>query len=506
MSLPRAPIDWFYSKQTELCAPGLDYSGNPEPGDPGSRAFMSLLYGLSIVAVVLMPKRREDIELPSDGVELGGGLERESLKAAAPPKSSGDRWVVLDAVRIACVVGVVAEHSGGDTYSYHDSLFVTQWVLQWLFIVSGFAFMKSRSSFSSYFVRYFAVFVIGVTCNVIGDSISRPGWYNDLGNTIFQMFYVVMIVLVSFLGWPIRAVMRLEDDPYGGNMTLCGLSERLCVLVLYGGCFAACYFLYVLGYNLDWLFADLSGVGWSSYVVDFSSVFYWMMSRLFFCPTLMALHVWLRRTPESAGWLTWIFVVLVYLPPTLFPMEMAYGPQCIMLYILGFYVCCHTLAGSDTIRTYIRAYLVLFVVVVMLEMYEASLLGRCDRYPAQTVWERFRWYFNEMVLAILLCTRTVDASDPLDLHTPLGWWALWAFCAHLMFARTIPVPYGAVTTYLTAIPFLVAFKCVMPAMGYTKERRPPPTEGVASAAEPMMRGSEKPAGYGSFAGFSGRSA
>ena len=86
----------------------------------------------------------------------------------------------------------------GVYYSSDDTAFVTQWVLQWLFIVSGYAFMKSKSSFTSYFLRYLGIFAFGVTLNIIGDSIARPGWYNDIGNTIFQMFYVVFITAISF--------------------------------------------------------------------------------------------------------------------------------------------------------------------------------------------------------------------------------------------------------------------------------------------------------------------
>ena len=58
------------------------------------------------------------------------------------------------------------------------------------------------------------------------------------------------------------------------------------------------------------------------------------------------------------------------------------------------------------------------------------------------MWERFRWYYGEAFLMLVLLTKTMTADDPYDLLTPLGWWALWAFCAHVMFARTLGIPCG----------------------------------------------------------------
>ena len=75
-----------------------------------------------------------------------------------------------------------------------------------------------------------------------------------------------------------------------------------------------------------------------------------------------------------------------------------------------------------------------------------------------------------MALAIILLTRTIEAEDPYDMLTCLGWWALWAFCGHVMLARVMPTPYGALTTYLTVIPFIVIWKCVLPAVGMGKKK------------------------------------
>ena len=67
-------------------------------------------------------------------------------------------------------------------------------------------------------------------------------------------------------------------------------------------------------------------------------------------------------------------------------------------------------------------------------------------------------------MIVSLLTRVVSASDPHDILNALGWWALWAFCTHVAIARLVPLPYGALISYLSVFVFLLAFKVVMPAL------------------------------------------
>ena len=177
--------DWLFGHQTDYCDWRVDYSNSTLPMDLPARLTMTGLYVCAFVAVLLMPQRREELLPSAEGV----GSEMTSLNAggsAKGPTAKRERWVVLDTIRISCVVGVICEHSGGSALSEHNHGFVTEFVLQWLFIVSGIAFTMSRANFGTYFLRYAAVFAVGCVCNMIGDAIARPGWYNDLGNTIFR--------------------------------------------------------------------------------------------------------------------------------------------------------------------------------------------------------------------------------------------------------------------------------------------------------------------------------
>ena len=94
------------------------------------------------------------------------------------------------------------------------------------------------------------------------------------------------------------------------------------------------------------------------------------------------------------------------------------------------------------------------------------------------------------MLQLLLLTRTFEASDPLDICGALGWWALFAFCSHVFFARTLDYPYGALLEYSLIPIFLIAFKwraspLYKPDAGaMCNDTRKPP--GGHGSAEPML--------------------
>lgn len=291
-----ATTDWLYGHRTKYCGPMLDYSQSMQPNDVSTKILMSALYGIAFGSVVLMPQRREGVELPADGLS-----ETAHLAVSAPGKSRGapgttaanrDRWYALDIARIAGVIAVVSEHSGGTFYSEHNTVFATELCLQWLFIVSGVAFMLSKASFGAYLTRYTAVFLFGLTCNVIGDVIARPGWYLDLGNTVFQMSYVAFIVGASVLLWPLRTAMRGEDDPFGGGTALAFggsfyVADRLLCMLLYNCAFAVCFGLYVVGFDLAPVIALLTnGDGWGEYLVDLGRTFFYMATRILIIPSV----------------------------------------------------------------------------------------------------------------------------------------------------------------------------------------------------------------------------
>lgn len=61
-----------------------------------------------------------------------------------------------------------------------------------------------------------------------------------------------------------------------------------------------------------------------------------------------------------------------------------------LMYMLGLLHQAQPLHNSEYVRHVLRAYW-LFYLCFLLFLYQPPLLGRCDLWPALTVWERFRW-------------------------------------------------------------------------------------------------------------------
>lgn len=101
---------------------------------------------------------------------------------------------------------------------------------------------------------------------------------------------------------------------------------------------------------------------------------------------------------------------------------------------------------------------------------------------------------------LLLLTRALYVDDPAGILDALGWWALWAFCSHVFFARTIESPWGFVIEVLLMPVFVVGFRHYDRWLG--REPREIPvgrgvaaeTSSAAAKASPLV--SEHP--YGTF--------
>merc|ERR1711874_872276 len=84
--------------------------------------------------------------------------------------------------------------------------------------------------------------------------------------------------------------------------------------------------------------------------------------------------------------------------------------------------------------------------------------GRCDIHPANTYWERFRFYSIECTLTILFVSGTFNTSDPYLVTEWLNKWALFAYCFHVAFDRLIPRPYGALVSFGSVVLFYLNHK------------------------------------------------
>jgi len=486
--------NWLFQHQTPDCNNHLSYDGETMPNEPLARGLMVGFWVLALVAVWLMPRRDESEAAHDELTALDGSARIQA------PRTRRERWLMLDAARIVGVLCVLAEHMGGHEYSESNTAFTSQWVLQWLFVTSGISFFMSRSSFVSFFARYGAVFLAGFVLNMLGDIISKPHWWNDFGNTVYQMFYVLATMILALFAWPLRSCLRNAADPFGSTRAadcFC-VPDRLGCLLLYSSLWLTAVVAYVADIDLDGLVDKIaSGSSWGGYVSDVVVNVLYFAAHILGLPTLIATHIYLRR--GASGWMTWLAMAYIYLPVVVFPTKQAFGPHDINLYILGMLSQAYPFAGAATIARYARAYWILLL-ALMLFLTMPTLHGRCDLYPPQTGWERSRWYGVEAILQLLLLTRALYVDDPAGILDALGWWALWAFCSHVFFARTIESPWGFVIEVLLMPVFVVGFRHYDRWLG--REPREIPvgrgvaaeTSSAAAKASPLV--SEHP--YGTF--------
>jgi len=477
--------DWLFETTVAECNENMSYTGSTQPYEPPARFFMSVLWLLSAIAVWLMPQRPTETAPPPTSVVL----------------RPHPRWDMLDLVRVCSIVAVVCEHSDGWTYSYHNTGFVTMIVLPWLCVVSGVAFAMSRSSAFAYFARLGLLFAVGMGFNIAGDMISRPNWIHDIGNTVFQMSFVVAIAFFALVAWPLRATLRAElvcassranqqaadaSPPVERQGTPCAYLA----LGLYGAAWLVLAAWYLSGQQLDVGVGDSS---WAEHVGPIIRNTPWIASHVAGLLALAALHVALGKAPD--GMLPWLLLPYIYVPRILFPMSYAIAPQLIMSYLFGLICQAQPLYGAATFAKYAGSYwLLLGTFLIILSM--PNMLGRCDLYPAPTLWERFRWDTIEAVLTLLLLTKTLASADPCKLVTPLSWWALFAYCSHLFFSRVFPViglpsSTGVVVEVILMPTFVIGFKL--------RERcRADADESKLLASAAQANSEDREAAYGTF--------
>jgi len=470
--------DWLYGRVTPVCDESLTY--DYFPSDPIPRFQMACLWLLLVIVIAFIPAQEKGQPEASEAAKPAGKQDR----FMSNPSPSGGRWVFLDVVRIAAVTCVVTEHGGGDDYSRRNVLFTAQWTLPSLFLTSGIAFMFSRSPAVSFYSRLVSVFLLGVGCNALADGAfnKRPGWYCDFGNTVYQMFYVVVIMALSLATTPLRLVLREHAHPTG-SMLARTLSYRTLFTLLYGTIALVWIGIY-LGWA-DWSFltgddddvgsgddanemltnetqadeaadgpVDLchpqgtgsheTGQRWARSRQHALAQLPYMVAHVCGFPALVCWHAFLRKRAD--GLLTWLLLLYIYLPCVFFPCKDVLIPHMALMYMLGLVHQAMPLLGSPAVRDWLRAYWMLYL-LFLLFLYQPPLLGRCDLWPALTVWERFRWYMPEVSLMVMVLTRTVDASDPHEIIGVLSWWSLFAYITHVLWIRILPLPYGVVATY-----------------------------------------------------------
>jgi len=158
----------------------------------------------------------------------------------------------------------------------------------------------------------------------------------------------------------------------------------------------------------------------------------------------------------QSGLVPWVVLVLSYLTQMVIPYSRGGHSLNMDLFILGMVVLEWPFQGATIVSRAFQHYWPLFVMMLLL-LTNPHVRGRCDLHPMNTFWERIRFYSIEVILIVALASGAMNPSDPHGLLRWLNMWALYAYCIHIMWARLLPIPWGAVVTYASSILFLMCW-------------------------------------------------
>jgi len=484
-------FNWLWHTKSECCGwqcgpyvehrlPLIDHGGwggqDVDPFSLFSRCFVVSMYAMGTLAVVVISRRGHqdgscgyssestDLEGTDDQAERAAE-ERHPLEPddADKPESAvkgegvgpdakragesrgSQRFSHFDFARVFCVGIVVTEHSGGANLTDVNLMWGQQWVIPFLYLISGAAFQLSSASLVAYELRLLAVFVVGVAANWCADLMSHRN--DDVPNTIFQMGFLLVLMGYAFISWPVREALRRHNAqghsaPSGEARLRLAAWTSLCGVV----CLVSMTLLSTGVFSCDSLLRHAAGTSGLAdlcnmprYVSEGSAMMFW------------ALLACLLRC-RDCGWVVWIMLTVRMLNPAVVPVE-EFGHPALdtMLFICGMVNQSWPLEFGTSIARAVRSYWPILLAGLM--MTSTDVRGRCDMHPLNYWWERLRFQAIEFVLIVVFLSGGLQASDP---YRWLGWmnrWALYAFVFHIAWARLLPAPYGALVTYISALPF-----------------------------------------------------
>jgi hypothetical protein len=431
--------DWLFHVQTTTCD-GTTFDSAEDT--TFSRAFVPVVFGLVLAAVAWtgFSQSAQHTETRSDPHESSNGQSEDADRR----ERKGRLWH-LDFARICAVVGVMFEHCGGEDYTHRNTIFGLWWVLPYLYMTSGMSFMMSKSSMVVYVGRLLCIFIVGVNANLFADIVRGRNWSHDFGNTIFQMFFVVMLILMAIAAEPLRIALQRRKEHAPGTAT--GVIVAAC-------CWGAIALLGLFFFAEQWSFMQLQGSSdWALYYAPILKHIPIMFAHIGGTLFLCALST-LITSEDKTGYIGWLLIPFIYLPKVFVPWDQDAFPHFITLYILGMVVSVWPLKGSKTIAKCVHSYwpflLMLLCVICMPDMW-----GRCDVHPPFATWERFRMNLGELILVVCFLTGAFAPQDPYKATVWMGWWALYAYCFHVMWFRLLGSPCAPVLVF-SAIPFFYA--------------------------------------------------
>ena len=479
-------MDWFFTPQTVWCgAAASDFSTT----SPVFRALVCVLALLVLAWALYLHRGKGEGFMLSSAQVAEIGLE-------APAKPKRERLYHLDYFRTMAVAAVIVDHSGGARITYRNTYGSLQWTQQFLMLISGMAFMMSRSKMGPYVLRLLVITVIGMFANWLGFFIAggmrvRPRticvacysmddpehdqevvprnpfslFYDGADYTFtdinFQMGYALLLAAIAVLCRPLKeAIQWRNDNPRE-------YAPRKIQMIAAG--YAFLFLLQLCAYVAEPTEGKFySPCGFTLVMLQMAVV------------SLVCVY------PISDGYgaespVGWMLLCVMYIPRVVGDVHFKPG-HWIDVFLFGLVVQKWPLFGHKKLLMNFKAYGPLALAVLMMAKVDQS--GRCDLHVPYYWFERMRFNFGEGWLVIAFCVGALNAQDPHGVSRWLNWWSLCAFplpsrrlqrcslvmaylmfdaladgfCFHRMWYMILPIPYGFAFTLSHMVIFYLLHK------------------------------------------------
>jgi len=295
-----------------------------------------------------------------------------------------------------------------------------------------------------------------VAANWMADVLIGRNWRGDFGNTVFQMNYVVMLMLMSFITAPLRQALLWRKSnpnpkPEEGHAAV-GWQLRAALLI-YGTLTLVGFALFLTQKEHTPIISP-SKESWAANVAPIINeggalALIQVGGAMFLC--LLACLF------KANDIFPWLLLLHIYLPRLFVPWDQVGFLHNIELFIFAMAAESWKLRGQRAFAKAVQNYWPIIIFFLMIASMPDTY-GRCDLRPPATILERFRFYGIEGVLVLFLATGSIKVGDPHHLSEWLNYWALYAYCFHVAWFRLFPLPYGALITYMSAAFFYVAWR------------------------------------------------
>jgi len=331
------------------------------------------------------------------------------------------RVYYLDFWRCLCIFAVVVAHSNEDFHE-ENAFGTCTWVLQFLMLISGTCFARSKKSLMGYCFRLMLFWSVGVLLNALALELTQRSWKHDALKVQFQMMFVHIIMAPAVLANPLKIQLQ-ERSKTGGD----AMRANSVALVLYSALAATTTIAY--GSACHGGEFSISGLKIGQNILLGAMEMTWLL-------LLASLSV-ATDTEPTAGW----FLIALIAASRILIAQPRPGSEFheMDLFIWAVFVQLSPLKHGESVGVAIAQAWPIWGAACILLMFHVPAKPRSiEQYPSDHILERLRFYLVETLLAIAFTTIPYGGTGKTLVMPPwlrphmnwLNYFSLAAFCGH----------------------------------------------------------------------------